>query len=84
MGKGLCFMLCFGIRSWMPQLAHAHSSLINNKAWQVCENQEKSDACGYTDNLEDIYRGTCQLMSEKLLCVRNQPIVNGNSDSAVH
>ena len=84
MKKSLGFVLCCSIPFWLPQLAFAHSSIINNKAWQVCENQAKSDACEYTDNHEDIYRGSCQLMSEKLLCVRNQPIVKGNPDSATH
>ncbi len=84
MRKSLSVIIFCSIPFWMPQLASAHSSVTNNKAWQVCENQAKSDACEYTDNHENIYRGTCQLMSEKLLCVRNHPIVKGNPDSATH
>jgi hypothetical protein len=74
-------MICGGVQLWMPQIASAHASIINNKAWQVCENHMKSDSCEYTDNHEDIYRGTCQLMSEKLLCVRNQPIEKADPDA---
>ncbi|ASJ73021.1 hypothetical protein IMCC3135_14680 [Granulosicoccus antarcticus IMCC3135] len=82
--KSLRFMLFCGLPFWVPQMVFAHSSIINNKAWEVCEKQVRSDSCEYTDNHEDIYRGTCQLMSEKLLCVRNQPIVKGNPDAADH
>lgn len=56
MKKCLGSMLCCSIQLLMPQLATAHSSIINNKVSQVCENQAKSDACEYTDNHEDIYR----------------------------
>ena len=67
MKKALGILLCSGNAFWLPLLASAHSSITNNKVWQVCENQARSDACEYTDNPEDIYRGTCQLMSEQLL-----------------
>lgn len=84
MKKYLGVMLCCSIPYGLPQTAAAHSTIINNQAWQVCEARERSDACEYTDNHENIYRGTCQLMSEKLLCVRNQPIVEGGKNAAGH
>ncbi len=84
MKTSLIIMLCCSVQLWMPQISSAHSAIINNKAWEVCENHAKSDSCEYTDNHENIYRGTCQLMSEKLLCVRNQPIEKGNLGAAKH
>jgi hypothetical protein len=74
-------VFCGSVYLSTPQTALAHSSVINNKAWQVCESSMRSDSCEYTDNHHDIYRGTCQVMSEKLLCVRNQPIVKSDPES---
>ncbi len=49
---------------------------IHNKApWAACEAQERGASCAYTDGHDDLYRGSCQLISNALLCVRNQPIV---------
>ena len=71
-------ILCVGVCLSMPQIASAHAAIIKNTAWQVCEKHTKSDSCEYNDYHGNIDRGTCQLMSEKLLCVRNQPIVKAD------
>jgi len=55
---------------------------LSNDAWQVCEDCARSNSCEYTDNHENIYRGTRQVMSDKLLCVRNQPIDKADTDYA--
>ena len=82
MNKYLRMLVCGSACLCLPQFLFAHSAIINNEAWLVCENQTRSDACEFTDNHDSIYRGTCQLMSEKLLCVRNQPIEKADSDAA--
>ena len=74
MKKLYLIILCGSLSFWLPQIASAHASILNNEARLVCENSMRSDSCEYTNNHEDIYRGTCQMMSDKLLCVRNQPI----------
>jgi len=75
-------IICGSLHYWLPQTVSAHASILNNDAWQVCENRTRSNSCEYTDNHENIYRGTCQVMSDKLLCVRNQPIEKADTDSA--
>jgi hypothetical protein len=56
----------------------AHSGHINQAAWDVCEDRQVSMSCEYADREKNIYRGTCQLMSEHRICVRNEPIEKAN------
>lgn len=54
--------------------AHAHSGHTNKQAWDVCDDKQVSDSCSYNDHDENIYSGSCQLMSSDMICVRNKPI----------
>lgn len=67
---------------------NAHD-LIHEAPWNACESAQKSQECAYTNGEGDLYRGTCQLFSEALMCVRNQPILYAerlldDSNSAKH
>lgn len=42
--------------------------------WQACEAKKTNDPCSFENLDHDVYRGTCQSMSNALVCVRNQPI----------
>lgn len=53
---------------------NAHE-LIHEAPWDACESAEKSQECSYSNEEGDLYRGTCQIFSEALMCVRNQPIL---------
>lgn len=61
---------------------------VHNEApWTACSAQERNASCSYSDGHGDLYRGSCQLFSDKLMCVRNQPIVRQAdlaSDPAEH
>lgn len=55
--------------------SYAHSGSTTKAAWEACENKAKSESCKYTGVHNGIYKGTCQSFSEKMMCVRNQPII---------
>ena len=65
--------------------AYAHSGSLNKIAVDVCKQKQKSQSCQYEGGHNDLYIGTCQLMSETdLICVRNKPIQkieSANTDS---
>lgn len=62
----------------------AHSGTPNNAAWEACDGKPKSAYCQYTGFHDDIYKGTCQQMSESMLCVRNQPIEKPKGQAEKH
>ena len=81
----LGFTICLVAASFSQSLL-AHSGNANDVAWQACEAKAASDQCSFQNANEDTYRGTCQLMSDSLMCVRNQPIerntaASGNGNS---
>jgi len=43
-------------------------------AWSTCDGKPKSQACEYKGFHGESYIGTCQVMANNMLCVRNQPI----------
>lgn len=51
-----------------------HTADVNQVAWQACESKPVSQQCEFKNADHDVYRGTCQLMSDAMMCVRNQPI----------
>lgn len=53
----------------------AHDSHTHTAPWKACEEKKKSEQCSYTNGDEDLFKGSCQLFSESLMCVRNQPII---------
>lgn len=52
----------------------AHQGTLNQLPWMACEDKNLNDSCVFYNASEDVYRGTCQSMSEVLMCVRNQQI----------
>lgn len=58
-----------------PTTIHAHDSHTHAAPWQACEEKNKSSQCSYTNGENDLFKGTCQLFSDTLMCVRNQPII---------
>jgi hypothetical protein len=54
----------------------AHDSHTHTAPWQACESLQKTDQCSYTNGDGDLFKGTCQLFNEVLMCVRNQPIIH--------
>ena len=59
--------------------ASAHDSHTHKAPWQACEDKEKSASCVYQNGKGDVFKGSCQLFSEALMCVRNQPIIHAGS-----
>jgi hypothetical protein len=64
-------MMCSSILS-----ANAHDSHTHKAPWKACEVKTKMDQCSYTNGEGDLFKGTCQLFSKVLMCVRNQPIIH--------
>ena len=52
----------------------AHTANINKVAWQACDAKDVSQACAFENANGDVYHGSCQLMSDSLMCVRSQAI----------
>ena len=52
----------------------AHSGPLNQIALKACDVKSRSQSCQYEAGHQSLYIGTCQYMSEVLMCVRNQPI----------
>ena len=76
-GSRLRIALVFSVCAISPPLL-AHSGHSSAKAWSVCHDKQISQSCSYTNKSKDVYRGTCQSMSDQLMCVRNQPIEKAN------
>ncbi len=65
------FVLVLGL----PSPASAHDSGDGNAfMWRACDGRQLDDTCAFQNAEHDLYRGTCQSMSNALVCVRNQPI----------
>jgi hypothetical protein len=60
----------------LSSIANAHDSHIHTAPWEACEDMKKSKQCAYTNGDGDLFQGTCQLFSDVLMCVRNQPIIH--------
>ncbi|WP_426359847.1 hypothetical protein ACPUVO_06375 [Pseudocolwellia sp. HL-MZ19] len=65
------FVLLAGISS-----ANAHDSHTHQAPWQACADKQIKEACSYTNGDEDLFKGSCQLFNEALMCVRNEPIIH--------
>ena len=66
---GTISMLCL-----FSSYSFAHSIPLNEIAVKACDNKQRSDQCQYEGGHDDLYIGSCQYMSDSLMCVRNQPI----------
>lgn len=55
--------------------ARAHEGGLGNQLmWSVCDVRKVDDHCSFESADHDVFRGSCQSMSNALVCVRNQPI----------
>ena len=66
-----------------PVSALAHDGSVHAEPWEVCAEATLGDDCTWSNAQHDIYRGTCRSMSDRLLCVRNQPIQRAVEGEAV-
>lgn len=57
----------------------AHSGHTHKAPWEACFDAKKDQTCEYKNADKDIFKGTCQVFSERLMCVRNSPIIKANS-----
>lgn len=62
------FSASFSTPTW------AHGQHVNTQPWVVCAEAKHDDTCQYVVASNQLYKGTCQAMSDALMCVRNQPI----------
>lgn len=62
------FSASFSTPTW------AHGQHVNTQPWVVCAEAKRDDTCQYVVASNQLYKGTCQAMSDALMCVRNQPI----------
>lgn len=53
---------------------------MSGQAKFVCSDKLLRDKCSYLNKRGDLYRGSCQLFSETLMCVRSLPIVKAESN----
>ena len=60
----------------------AHQGHGPNQAWSACETLPRGEACQFENHQGDLFVGTCQAVSETLLCVRNQPIIRCRNSGA--
>ncbi|GGQ17315.1 hypothetical protein [Shewanella litoralis] len=72
--KPLIAVLATCVLMLTPSFAEAHSGHLNEKAVSVCHDKARSDDCQFEGGHQDLYIGSCQYMSDTLMCVRNQPI----------
>lgn len=52
----------------------AHSGHVHKAPLIACQSLSKGESCRYMVGKDKIYKGTCQMFEETLMCVRNQPI----------
>lgn len=57
----------------------AHEGHIHKAPWEACEKKQKEDNCSYVNGDNDLFRGSCQYFSNKLMCVRNKPIIKATN-----
>lgn len=77
-------LICFVLMG-CSSAARAHEGSLGNEAmWEVCEGRKINDDCSFQNVDHDVFRGTCQAMSNAMACVRNQPIERAASSSHTH
>lgn len=53
----------------------SHAGHGTHQPWHACENKSLNEQCQY-EQAKKQYKGSCQAVNEKLICVRNQPIID--------
>ncbi len=61
-----------------PLLSTAHDGHHTKPAWDACKEKVKHDTCSYIMQENKLYAGTCLVISDDLMCIRNQPIKSIN------
>ncbi|QDE31892.1 hypothetical protein [Shewanella polaris] len=61
----------------LPALAHEEH--VFKAPWNACADAVKTQQCAYTNVNGDLFKGTCRVFSEALMCVRNQPIITAEN-----
>lgn len=65
--------------------AWAHEGGLGNEVmWSACDGRKVDDHCAFENMDHDVFRGTCQAMTNALVCVRNQPIERAASALPTH
>lgn len=73
--RGALLMIVGPLWLMASPTVQAHEGGFGNAVmWQACEAKKIKDPCSFENLDRDVYRGTCQSMSDALVCVRNQPI----------
>ena len=75
-------LFAFGLLMSSVGPALAHPGGHGNEAmWQACAGKTRNDVCSFESVDHDVFRGSCQAMSNALACVRNQPIERSSSQA---
>ena len=74
------FLLIALLAMMLSTTAEAHDGHVHKAPWQACETKQLSNACSYENGNGDLFRGSCQLFTGTLMCVRNQPIVKAGAE----
>ena len=57
-------------------LAYAHRGHHDDTSQLACAQREVRQSCAYIMSQSQLYRGTCQLIANTQMCVRNKPILS--------
>ncbi len=57
-----------------PGVGWAHDGHGQLPMWQACERATVGESCRFENAAHDRYFGSCRLISDDLVCVRNRPI----------
>ena len=57
-----------------PLMSTAHQGHHTKPAWDACKEKLQHDTCSYLMQKNRLYSGTCLVIVDELMCVRNQPI----------
>jgi hypothetical protein len=58
----------------MPGLAAAHSGHTSTQMWDACDDAVHGEICSFVTEGHARHTGTCQVLADDLMCVRNRPI----------
>lgn len=59
----------------------AHQGHTHQAAVAACQERQRSESCRY-EQAGKLYIGSCQPVSDSLMCVRNKPLVRANPEAA--
>lgn len=65
---------CLLITLTLSSASYGHQGHIDQAASIACVDKKLSEACSYQNVHQDLYKGSCRSIMEKMICVRNEPI----------